>query len=123
MSYAFENETYGFLPAVLHEKYGLLVQKKIVRAEIGGKEVNLFCRTERNGEPVLIVGKSKLRLDENRLLKKHDVFIELEEKVEAVRSEYGEAEIVKVLVTHFATKSFINKAEERGVIVVQSHEW
>ncbi len=123
MSYAFENETYRFLPALLQEKYGLKVHKKIVRAEIGGKEVNLFCRAERNGEQVLIVGESKLRLDENRLSKKQDVFVELEEKIEAVRSEYGEAEIVKVLVTHFATKGFIYKAEEKGVIVVQSHEW
>ncbi|MEK7730050.1 MAG: hypothetical protein AAB354_16710, partial [candidate division KSB1 bacterium] len=123
MSYAFENETYRFLPAVLQEKYGLKVQKKIVRAEIGGKEVNLFCRAERNGEQVLIVGESKLRLDESRLLKKQDVFVELEEKAEAVRSEYGETEIVKVLVTHFATKGFMNKAEDQGVIVVQSHEW
>ena len=123
MSYAFENETYRFLPAVLQEKYGLQMQEKIVRAEIGGKEVNLFCRAERNGERVLIVGESKLRLDEGRLKKREDVFAELEEKVEAVRSEYGEAEIVRVLVTHFATKGFINKAEENGVIVVQSHEW
>jgi len=123
MSYAFENETYRFLPKLLQEKYGLKVQEKIIRAEIGGREVNLFCRAERNGSQLLIVGESKLRLDENRLLKKQDVFLELEEKVDAVRSEYGETEIVKVLVTHFATKSFINKAEERGVIVVQSHEW
>lgn len=123
MSYAFENETYRLLPAVLQEKYGLHVHKKIVRAEIGGKEVNLFCRAERNGEQVLIVGESKLRLDESRLLKKQEVFAELEEKVKAVRSEYGETEIVKVLVTHFATKGFITKAEEKGVIVVQSHEW
>lgn len=122
-SYAFENETYRFLPAVLQEKYGVKVQKKIVRAEIGGKEVNLFCHAERNGEPVLIVGESKLRLDESRFSKKKNVFAELDEKIAAVRSEYGEAEIVKVLVTHFATKGFMNKAEEQGVIVVQSHEW
>lgn len=123
ISYAFENDTYRFLPAFLHDKYGLTVQKKIVRAEIGGHEVNLFCRAERDGEPVLIVGESKLRLDENRLLKRQNVFAELEEKVEAVRREYGETTIVKVLVTHFATKGFISKAEEEGVIVVQSHEW
>lgn len=101
----------------------LAIGQKEIRAEIGGKEVNLFCRAERNGERVLIVGESKLRLDEGRLKKREDVFAELEEKVEAVRSEYGEAEIVRVLVTHFATKGFINKAEENGVIVVQSHEW
>ena len=123
MSYAFENETYRFLPAILQEKYGLQVQEKIIRAEIGGKEVNLFCRAERQGEPILIVGESKLRLDETRLLKKQSVFLELEEKAAAVRGEYGESEIVKVLVTHFATKNFISRAQEQGVIVVQSHEW
>jgi len=123
VSYAFENETYRFLPAILQEKYGLKVQEKIVRADIGGKEVNLFCRAEKHGKPVIIVGEAKLRLDENRLLKKQDVFAELEEKAEAVRSEYGEEEIVKVLVTHFATKGFLNKAKELNIIVVQSHEW
>ncbi len=123
MSYAFENETYRFLPAILEQKYGLKVQEKIVRADIGGKEVNLFCRAEREGKEILIVGEAKLRLDEKRLTNERNVFDELEEKTEAVRTEYGEEEIVKVLVTHFATKVFLSKAKAQNIIVVQSHEW
>jgi len=48
---------------------------------------------------------------------------ELEDKVGAVRQEYGKEEIVRILVTHYATKGFIKKAQDRGVLVVQSFEW
>lgn len=69
-----------------------------------------------------MVGESKLRLDERRE-KAEDVFEELEEKVKAVKDEYGDILIVRVLITHYATKGFLKRAEEKGVIVVQSFEW
>ena len=47
MSYAFENEAYRSLPAVLKEKYGIEVKERIIRAEIGGGEINIFCKAER----------------------------------------------------------------------------
>ena len=47
MSYAFENEAYRSLPAVLKEKYGIEVKERIIRAEIGGSEINIFCKAER----------------------------------------------------------------------------
>jgi hypothetical protein len=47
----------------------------------------------------------------------------LEGKVRAVVAEYPQAEIVKVLVTHFADNSFLDKAKARSIIVVQSFEW
>lgn len=52
-----------------------------------------------------------------------EVFEELEGKVRAVVAEYPQAEIVKVLVTHFADNSFLDKAKARSIIVVQSFEW
>ena len=52
-----------------------------------------------------------------------DVFEELDEKARAVKNEYGKIEIVRLLITHYATKGFIKKAKENGVIVVQSFEW
>ena len=39
MSYAFENEAYRSLPAVLKEKYGIEVKERIIRAEIDGGEI------------------------------------------------------------------------------------
>lgn len=124
-SYAFENETYRVLPAVLKTKYGIEIKEKFIRADIGGKEINIFAHAEKEGEGVIIVGEAKLRLDERREKKRgeKDVFEELEEKVESVREEYREAEIIKVLVTHYATKGFLKKAKEKGIIVVQSFEW
>lgn len=125
MSYAFENEAYRVLPHVLKEKYGIAIREKIIRADIGGKEINIFGKAEREGREVLIVGEAKLRLDERREKKtgKQDIFKELEEKVKAVIEEYGDVEIVKGLITHYATKGFLKKAKEKGIIVVQSFEW
>ena len=40
-----------------------------------------------------------------------------------MESEYGKIEIVRLLITHYATKGFLKKAEEKGIIVVQSFEW
>ena len=40
-----------------------------------------------------------------------------------MKEEYGEVEVVRILVCHFATKGFIKEAEDKGVIVVQSFEW
>jgi uncharacterized membrane-anchored protein YhcB (DUF1043 family) len=119
-SYAFENEAYRMLPGVL-TRYGIEVEEKIVRAEVGGKEINFFGKARKNGREVFIVGEVKLRLDDTK--KREDAFEELEEKVEAVRKEYGDVEVVRLLVAHFATKGFLKKAEKRGVIVVQSYEW
>ena len=123
MSYAFENESYRFLPEVLKAKFGIEVREKIVRADVGGKEINIFCRAEKGGREVMVVGEAKLRLDERRDKKEQDVFDELEDKVKAIITEYGEVEIARVLVAHYATKGFVNKAKARGVIVVQSYEW
>lgn len=125
MSYAFENEAYRKLPGILKEKYGIEIKKKIIRADIGGKEINLFGRAEKDGKDIFIVGESKLRLDERRERKtiERDVFEELDEKMKAVLDEYGKKEIIRVLVTHYATKGFLRKAKDKGVIVVQSFEW
>ncbi len=128
MSYAFENEAYRNLPKVLEEGYGIVVKDKVIRAEIGKKEINVFAGAEKEGREILIVGEAKLKLDEKieRLKRRRgqeDVFEELGKKVEVVREEYGELEIVRVLVCHFATKRFVKEAEAKGVIVVQSFEW
>ncbi|MFH0775895.1 MAG: hypothetical protein V2A53_10520 [bacterium] len=120
VSYAFENEAYRMISGVLKDRYGINLTDKMIRTEIGGKEINILGRAKRNGKDVVIVGEAKLRLDERR--KKPDIFEELEEKVLAVKEEYKE-EIVRVLVTHYATKGFMAEAEQKEVIVIQSFEW
>jgi hypothetical protein len=67
------------------------------------------------------VGEAKLRLDDRRK-KREDIFEELEEKVKVVKAEYGEENIIKLLITHYATKGFIKKAKDKGVIVIQTFE-
>lgn len=123
MGYAFENEAYRFLPLLLKTKYGIEVKEKMIRTEIGGKEINLFCRATKNGNDIFVVGEAKLRTDEKREKGEVSIFAELEEKIAAVHEEYGNVEIARIIVTHYATKEFLKRAKERGIIVVQSFEW
>ena len=125
MSYALENEAYRVLPALLRAQHGIEVEERIVRAEVGGKEINVFGRGTRAGQPVLIVGEVKLRLDERRgaLAAEANALAELDEKIGVVRQVYPDATIVPLLVTHYARVAFLQKAQERGIIVVQSFEW
>ena len=121
VAYGFENEAYRFLPKLLEERYGLQVNKRMIRAEVNDEEINLFCRAQRNGKEVFIVGESKLRLEDKQT--QEEAFEQLERKIAAVKAEYGDVEIVPMLVTHFSKKSLLQQAEARGIIIVQSFEW
>jgi len=123
ISYAFENESFRMLPKFLKENYRIEIKEKLIRAEVGGKEINIFGKARKNGKEVFIVGESKLRLDEKKEQSIEEVFKELEEKVEAVKKEYGEIDVIRILVTHYATKGFQKKAKEKGIIIAQSFEW
>jgi chromosome segregation ATPase len=125
VSYAFENEAFRNLPRFLKERYGIEVIERLIRKEVGGKEINLLGRAKKNGEDVIIVGEVKMRLESKKYKEEFeaDIFDELEERVEAVKAEYGDIEVVKILVTHYASESFLKLAREKGVIVVQSFEW
>ncbi|MFC1465167.1 MAG: hypothetical protein ACFLMY_09990 [Candidatus Brachytrichaceae bacterium NZ_4S206] len=122
MSYSLENEAYRLLPALLKQKFGLEIEQKFVRTEINGEEINLFGRARRNGQTVLVVGESKLRLD-MRAAERQEVFDQLERKVAAVRAVYPDQEIMPVLITHYARPAFLQEAEARGVQVFQSFDW
>lgn len=122
MSYSLENEAYRLLPALLKQRFGLEIEQKFVRTEINGEEINLFGRARRNGQTVLVVGESKLRLD-MRTTERQEVFDQLERKVAAVREAYPDQEIMPVLITHYARPAFLHEAEARGVQVFQSFDW
>ena len=120
-SYAFENEAYRNLPKLLYERYGYEITERMVRAEVGGKEINFFGKAHKDGKEIIIVGESKVRLDDSEW--RREVFEDLEDKVNAVRSIYGDVPIERLLVTHFATKNFLDEAAEKGIMVIQSYEW
>lgn len=124
-AYALENEAYRHLPGLLAEKHGLEVTSRVIRTHIGGEEINIFGQATRNGVEVLLVGETKLRLDERRQGRKHRqrVLNQLSEKVKVVESAYPGVQIVPLLVTHYARPAMLQRAEEAGVIVVQSFEW
>jgi uncharacterized phage infection (PIP) family protein YhgE len=120
-SYALENEAFRLLPEYLKKKHGIEITEKFIRTDMGNKEINIFAKARKDGKEIVIVGEAKARLDDKRI-KKVDVFNELEEKVKVVKEETG-ADIVPLLITHFATKSFLKKASDKNIIVVQSYEW
>ncbi len=125
LAYALENEAYRMMPAILEKKHAIQVSERLVRTHIAGQEINLFGRGRRGGEDVLIVGETKLRLDERRRRESGEIaaFEQLEAKAAAVKAEYPNEEIVMVLITHYARPGALAEAQERGVIVVQSFEW
>ena len=121
LGYAFENEAYRMLPRFLKATYGIEIKERLIRTDIGGKEINFFGRAERDGKEVFIVGEAKTRLDDKK--KVEEALEDLAKKIEAVKKEYGEVEIVSLLVTHFATRAILNLIREKGVMVIQSYEW
>jgi len=128
ISYGLENEAYRMIPKILKERYGIELTEKLIRTEIGDKEINLFGKGRQNGKELFIVGEVKLKIEERleELKRKRgelDTFEELEEKVWAVKSEYKTDNVVKLLIAHYADKKFLNKAKDKQVIVIQSFEW
>jgi hypothetical protein len=125
MSYALENEAYRALPAFLKAQYGIELSERLIRTDIGGEEINFFGRAICNGETVLLVGETKLRLDERRRSRKEEqkVLTTLDQKIAAVRTEYPKEKIVPLLVTHYARQAFAQKIRAQGIILVQSFEW
>ena len=115
--YAFENEAFRMLPKTLKEKYDIEITERFIRTEIGEHEINILGLGRRDGKEVVVVGEAKTRLE------RMEVFDELDDKAKAVREGYKDREVMKVLVTHFATKRILKTAEENGVIVIQSFEW
>lgn len=92
---------------------------------INNKEIDLFAHGQRNGEPILLVGESKLQLDERRRNYRaaYRIFDQPAEKIQAVQKDYPDTQIVQLLVTHYARPAFIEEARRRDIIVVQSFEW
>jgi hypothetical protein len=125
VAYALENEAYRNLPAVLRQKYGIEMTEKMVRTTIDDEEINILGRGRQDGRDVLIVGETKLRLDERRRKKRgrREIFEQLEGKVKAAAAAYPGVDIIPLLVTHFARPGALEDAEEQGIIVVQSFEW
>ena len=116
VSYSLENEAYRQLPRFLKERYHIEVTERMVRLELEGEEINIFAHGRRNGEDFLIVGETELRLSSVGKLK------QLEKKVSLVKRHYP-GECIPLMITHFARQPVLDRAKERGIIVIQSFEW
>ncbi len=116
MAYALENEAYRKLPAHLASFHGIVVQDRIVRADVADEEINFFGRAQKNGKPLILIGESVLRLDDASKLKSLQAKLE---KVSALMAE----ELIPLVVTHYAKPKVLEKAREAGILVIQSFEW
>ncbi|WP_448383518.1 hypothetical protein [Desulfosoma sp.] len=116
MAYALENEAYRYLPDFLKERHGIVVLERLVRTEIAGREVNFFGRIRKDGHEGHLVGECVLRLDDRMKL------AQIQVTIDAVEETLG-GPVIPVIVTHFAKKDVLEKARQRGILVVQSFEW
>lgn len=119
--YALENEAYRALPGYLQSEHNITIDNRFIREYIGDREINLLAEGHQNGEPILIVGESKVQLST-------DDFVQLERHVETVRQAQQEGtlpahRILPLLITHMARPQALRRAERDGVVVVQSFQW
>lgn len=124
-SYALENEAYRQLPAYLLAQHGIRITQRFIRTEVDGIEINLFAHGEREGKPVVVVGESKMQIDERRANYKEEaqLFEQLAQQREVAFEQYPNATPVSIIITHYARPAFIKRAEKAGHLVIQSYEW
>ena len=116
VAYALENEAYRKLPQFLKEHYGIELQERFIRAEVAGKEINIYGRVRKDGKRYILVGEAVLRLDDASKVRKVVETAKLVEREERV-------EVIPLVVTHFARKRILELAAKKGITVVQSFEW
>jgi len=116
VAYALENEAFVRLPMFLKKHLNIEIKERFIRTEINNQEINLFARGTKDGKNIILVGESVLKLDDVSKLRA------VEDKVDAV-SEEIEEEVIPIIITHFAKKKVLEKAEKRGIIIVQSFQW
>jgi chromosome segregation ATPase len=120
-SYSLENEAFRMLPKFLKEKYSIEIEEKFIRKEIGGKEINIFGFGKKDGKSIIVIGEARSRIDTKEKIE--EVLQDVEEKEKVVAEEYKGFEIVKIIITHFASNLSLELANQRGVIIIQSFEW
>jgi DNA repair exonuclease SbcCD ATPase subunit len=120
-SYSLENEAFRMLPKFLKEKYSIEIEEKFIRKEIGGKEINIFGFGKKDGKSIIVIGEARSRIDTKEKIE--EVLQDVEEKEKVVAEEYKGFDIVKIVITHFASNLSLELAKQRGVIIIQSFEW
>jgi chromosome segregation ATPase len=119
LGYMLENEAYRNLPAWLKQHRGIEVVGRMIRLQVGDEEINLLVDAKSGAEEFLIVGeaKSRLHLSDLGLMAM---------KVEEVKEQYAGLQgrrIQPLIVAHFAPEKIRQRAEQDGIIIVQSFEW
>ncbi|WP_445894109.1 hypothetical protein [Desulfosoma sp.] len=96
--------------------HGIRVMETFIRTEVAEEEVNFWAKALKNGQEVRLVGECVLRLDDASKLKA------LRRKLQKI-GRIVSAELVPILVTHYATPKLLQQAIEKGILVVHSYQW
>ncbi len=120
VGYTLENAAYDTLPVLLARDFGLVLDEPLRRdwlADAEGRdlEVNILGRGRRGGEPVWVIGESKVQLSAR------DVDRFLRRRVEPLRPVCGT--IFPVLVAHMVTARDVPAyAREKDVALYLSYQ-
>ena len=117
VAYSLENEAYRMLPQYLLQHYQIKISSKMIRTEINEEEINIFGIGTKDGKEILLVGEVALKLLNTKK------FVQLDRKIKVVQKIHNNKEIFKLLITHYAKPSIIEKAKRENITVIQSFEW
>lgn len=120
MSYALENEAYRKIPALVKDRFGFITEEKIIRKYVGDVEINLIAKGHLNGEPCLLVGESKDRIQPKQI---ESLIDELDGHVQLAQEAYGIKNVLRLLVTHSAHDRAVEALKREGIEIIQSFEW
>ena len=119
--YTLENEAFRFLPDLLRRDWQIEILEPLRREWMPTKrgkmvEVNIVGRCTRNGEPLLLLGESKLQLSRKYV----DSFL----KTRIQRIDTGELTAFPIIVAHAESEPGVAQyAREQGVAVYFSYHF
>ncbi|ROR01676.1 coiled-coil domain-containing protein [Desulfosoma caldarium] len=116
VGYSLENAAFKALPKLLHDRYGIVVQGKLLRRYVGDRQVNIWGRGRRNGREVVIVGESKVRPSRKEV----DRFLKIARRL-AIQEGWGE--VVHVFVAHDIPPPVEHYLEEKGILAFWSYDF
>ena len=116
VAYALENEAFRKLPAYLKTHCQIEIKERLIRTLTDGKEINIFAKASHEGADVFVVGEAVMKLDDHKKMK------QLSDNVKLISEKFNQP-VIPLIITHFAHPDILEKARDKGVIVVQSFEW
>lgn len=121
LRYILDNQAYKYLPQLLQERYGIIVQGRLIRDYITdtygeSQLVHVYGKALKDGKPVTIIGGCELKLSPKDL----DMFFcTCIERLQGIFPN-----IVPLFITHMIWSSEVETlAQKRGCMLFYSYEF